>query len=288
MLYRQWIARALALCATLFGAGCGKTPETASADPATSHPSLANVAVSNSWLECCLREFQGKDAQFVRVCPPGTCPGHFDIRPGTVAELQQCRLMFLFDFQQSMDEKLQSIAKDGMKTIAVHAPEGLCLPTSYLEGCGAVHDALCEALPTDRVDYDQALKAVEERMVQMENEIHEQMQRGQLIGAKVIASGHQAVFCRWLGLDVVAAYSGPETASPAQIEALLKQGKATNVCFVIANLQESAQAGEALAQQLNAPVVVFSNFPSMKEGEQTFETLVRANAAKLIKAAREE
>ncbi|MBN1515682.1 zinc ABC transporter substrate-binding protein [Candidatus Sumerlaeota bacterium] len=242
------------------------------------------IAVSTSWLECCLRDLAGAELDLLRVCPPGTCPGHFDIRPGAAAELHSCRMLFLFDFQQSLGEKLQTFAPDEFDAVPVAIPGGLCVPSSYLQGCEAVQAALSKAYPENEAAYKTALDGVRERIARLEDEVQQQIQTAGLKGAKVMASGHQEKFCRWLGLEPVAMYSGPDTASPAQIEALLQKGKASGVQFVIANQQEGAQAGEALAHQLNAPLVVFSNFPSMSGGETTFDALVRANVANLLKA----
>lgn len=276
---------ATSFCCCLALVSCEKGLGSSAAPGADDSP-RAEIAVSNSWLECCLRDLGASAKPLVRVCPPGTCPGHFDIRPGVVADLRQCRLMFLFDFQQSMSEKLGSIAPDGFRTVAIGAPEGLCVPASYLASCQEVHDVLSEAFPERAAELDGAMGQVRDRIGALEREIQEQVEKAGLVDTKVVASGHQAKFCRWLGLDPVATYSGPETASPAQIDDLLDKGRSSGVRFVVINLQESAQAGKAIAGQLDVPVVVFSNFPSMADGETTFDELVRSNVANLIEAAK--
>jgi len=53
------------------------------------------------------------------------------------------------------------------------------------------------------------------------------------------------------------------------------------VRFIIANLQEGPQLAAPLAQRLAAQAVVFSNFPSMEDGQGTFDALVEANVASL-------
>lgn len=242
------------------------------------------IAVSNSWLECCLCDLGGPDLELLRVCPPGTCPGHFDIRPGTVTDLQTCHLMFLFDFQQSMHEKIDAIASKSLDFISIEAPEGLCVPSNYLKGCRAMVAPLAAAYPENRARYHAALDNLRQRLSSLEIEVREQMLSADLKNTKVVASGHQEMFCRWLGLDPVAIYSGSEISSPTQIDALLSKGKSSGVIFVIENQQEGTQAGEALAYQLGVPVVVFSNFPSMASDQKTFEGLVRYNVANLLKA----
>ena len=105
------------------------------------------------------------------------------------------------------------------------------------------------------------------------------------MGESVIASGHQEVFCRWLGLDVAASYSGGNTSSLRQLEEIIQKGQSSGVRFIIANLQEGEQQSRALSAHLGAESVVFSNFPDMSPGQQTFFDLVRDNIDNLIQAA---
>ena len=271
------------------------------------------IAVSNSWLECCLLDLEGGCSQIgdvdsisasdsnggggdlkaaglplARICPPGTCPGHFDIRPAAAAELRECRYAFLFDFQQSMTEKLKALSSDRIQVFAIPAPEGLCVPASYLAGCESVRAALDQAYPEKRELHAAAIQRIRLRIEALEKDVRRQVQSAGLKDAKVAASGHQSRFCQWLGLDPAAVYSGSEVSSPAQIEEMLDKGKSSGVRVVIANQQESAQAGEAIAQRLGVPVVVFSNFPSMKDRENTFDELVRMNVERLLGAMKFE
>lgn len=242
-------------------------------------------AVSNSWLECALRDLAPEAPAPLRVCPPGMCPGHFDLRPGMVKELRRSELFLLFDFQQAMGGKLEGLSSSGLKVVPVSAPEGLCVPSSYLSGLEAVSEALIAASPARREAVEAALARARERLARLEAELQGAMDASGLRGAKVVTSGHQAVFCRWLGLEVIGGYSGPETLSPARLEALFEEGRESGVRFVIANAQENAQMGEVLAARLEAPLVMFSNFPAMTEAESTFDSLARGNVARLLAAA---
>jgi len=266
------------LCVTVLALGCNKTPQR-SAEP------KAHYAVTTSWLECCLRDLLGPNLPVVRVCPPGSCPGHFDLSPGSLTDLKYCRTLFLFDFQQAMDDKLAGLKEAGVRLSPIKAPEGLCVPASYLAGCQAVRDALVQTEPDKKTALDAALVRTHERLEDLEREIRGRIKATGLNGAQVVTSGHQAEFCHWLDLKPVAAYSGGDAATPAQLESLIKQGKQAGVRFVIANQQEGRQVGEALAWQLGAKLVVFSNFPMMNAGESSFDALVRGNVANLIAAA---
>ncbi len=104
-------------------------------------------------------------------------------------------------------------------------------------------------------------------------------------GAPVVASGHQAAFCQALGLRVVATFTGGDEQSIARLSELLERGDEAGVRLVVANLQEGPQLAEPLAQRFGARPVVFSNFPSMAEEQDTFDELVESNVRALTDGA---
>jgi ABC-type Zn uptake system ZnuABC Zn-binding protein ZnuA len=159
------------------------------------------------------------------------------------------------------------------------------VPASYLAACTRLHAVLLQAAPDQQPSLDQALQRTRQRVAGLEGELRERVKAAGLVGARGVVSGHQAEFCRWLGRQPVARYSGAEATTPAELETLIKQGRQAGVLFVIANVQEGRQVGEVLAWQLGAKLVVFSNFPAMNAGEACFDELVRRNLHHLLQAA---
>ena len=241
--------------------------------------------VTTSWLECGLRDLMEPDPRVVRLAPPGTCPGHFDISPGKFEAMRGCRLLFAYDFQQALGEKLEMLAGDGLKVVKIDAPEGLSIPASYAGACEAMAMALTDAEPEREAELLAALTELRKRLAGLELEAQGAIGDAGLRGARVVSSGHQSAFCRWLGLEVVAEYSGGESASPRELEALIESGRGAGVRLVVANAQEGVQMGEALSWQLGAGLAVLSNFPAMTEDERSFEALVRKNVNALTTAA---
>jgi ABC-type Zn uptake system ZnuABC Zn-binding protein ZnuA len=246
--------------------------------------SIDYIVVTTSWLECCVRDIAGSETGIIRLCPPGTCPGHFDLTPGAVKSIKDSRLVFRFDFQSSLDDKL---AGNGARVMVIDAPEGLCVPSGYLSSCRGICKALKEINPGKTEFYNRRLIRADTQLSRLEEEIRRKIGAHDLTGVKVIASGHQAAFCRWLGLETVASYSGPQSATPRDLENIVQNGKDAGVLYVIANLQEGRQVGEALAYHLGARLVEFSNFPDMSAGQNSFEALVLENVNRLVEAARE-
>ena len=244
----------------------------------------AMVGVSTSWLGRAIADVAGDSVSVTCISPPGTCPGHFDMKPGDFEKLRQCQVLFRFDFQSSLDEKLAAISDDGIRVISVPAPEGLCVPERYLKSCLWMGDELARLYPEKKPLFDERAKMAGDRLTSLGVELRANITNAGLKGTRVVASGHQAEFCKWLGLEVVATYSGGEAASPAELTKLVDGGRSAGVRYVITNLQEGRQMGEALAYHLEAKTVVFSNFPDDTGARNTFDGLVRDNVSNLLKA----
>lgn len=266
------------LALALLTTGCTNTGNSATAND------LPHLATTTSWLECCLRDLMGDGVRIVRLCPPGQCPGHFDMKPSALKDLRACQALFRFDFQSAIDAKLNTIGGKDLRIVAIDAPEGLCLPGGYRDALRQTHAALAELFPDRSHNLDAALSDAESRLDTLENQLRKRLDTaGQSTrGLKIAVSGHQAAFCRWLGMDPVVTYSGANATAPARIEALVAEGKQAGIRLVVANLQEGRQMGEALAWQFDVPVTTFSNFPQMNDGECSFGDLLSNNVDALL------
>ena len=244
------------------------------------------VAATTSYLECAIKDLAGEQFRVARLLPPGCCPGHFDVSPAVLDHLANAALLLRFEFQGGLDAKLKHFQEKGLNIVAVASPEGLCVPSTYVIVCRTVCRALCEACPDSAASYREKLASVERRMTALGEDMKAQVRKNGLAGTRVISSGHQAHFCRALGLEVVAPFTGREAAALKELERCLEAGRSAKVRFVVANLQEGAQLADPLAQKLGARVVAFSNFPSMAGEQTTFDALVRDNVAALLTAAK--
>ena len=122
-------------------------------------------------------------------------------------------------------------------------------------------------------------------MENLSRELLGQIKQAGLDSAKVLASEHQAEFCRWLGLDVIATFASSDIETASNIHQCLQKGKDEKVRFIIANKQEGTALANALAERLGAKVVVFSNFPQIDNRPDNFDQLLSENVQALLKAA---
>ena len=248
---------------------------------------LAEIAVTNSYLQCAAEDLCQGQTDIFCLTPSGMCPGHFDISPAQVNQLCSCRLLLLFDFQQRIEESLMRLKKQGLKTGVIQASQGLCIPDTYLAACREVGQCLSLEYPENQAVYQQRLNQIEERMDNLSKEVLRQVQQAGLESTQVLVSHRQARFCNWLGLNILDTFTSSDTETVANIRQCLDKARAASVQFIIANQQEGAALAEALAQRLGAKVVVFSNFPDVDNRPALhggFDRLVRENVRILLDA----
>jgi zinc transport system substrate-binding protein len=249
-------------------------------------PTANRLASATSYLESAAQEFYGGETDFVRLAEPGTCPGHFDIRPSQAADLRRCRALVRFDFQSSLDKFLDAKGTNGPTVVAVEVRRGLGLPESYLSACRQISESFVAHGFLERTNADATLLYVAARLESLAREATNQVAQAGFVGQAVITSVHQKDFCEWLGLKVVATFRAADTASVAEIDAAISAGQLADVKLVIANLPEGRRTADALAERLGARVAVFGNFPALERGRVYFDDLVRTNVAALFAADR--
>lgn len=270
------------LLSTLFLAwvtGCSRpTGEGAGAD--LSGHDTPTVAVSSPYLAAVAADLLGEAVPLVVLAEPGMCPGHFDLRPSLVRRALACRMLLRMDFQQSLDARLAGSGRVPPPVVAVNVAGGLCEPATYAAVSRQAAEAFVAAGLLTPDDADARLAGVLERMDSLNAWSRGLIAEANLDGAPVLASGHQAAFCRALGLDVVGTFSAADTALPSQINEAVQRGHEAGVRVIVANLPEGRQLADALADRLGARVVVFGNFPEA-DGPDAFDRLVRRNVTAL-------
>jgi len=246
----------------------------------------AEIAVSNSYLYAVVRDLCGEDTAILSLVPPGMCPGHFDIKPSEVRRLFQTRLLLTFDFQRGIGQVLPTDGR-GPTLSTVAAPQGLCVPATYLSILNETAAILSAEFPDRGSFFKQRQEEITVRIAALEAECIDAMAALKAPQAPVLASQHQAAFAEWLGLDVVSTFSGRDTETAANINAALHETDQRPLRWIIANQQEGTRLAEALADRIGAPVAVFSNFPDTFSGSASapaFDSLVRGNLRRLAEA----
>ncbi len=247
------------------------------------------IAVANSYLKAVLEDVCSNQQQIISLVPPGMCPGHFDISPSQVNQLCNCKILFVFDFQQNIEKAIPRIKDKGLKMCSIAPPQGLCIPDTYLAIVKQIVAALSEEKPSRQAYYEYRLVEIENRMKSLSRELLEQIEQSKLENSYVIVSQHQVEFAQWLGLNPVSVFSGRDTMTPTQINHNLQEAGQNKINFVIANKQEGTEFAEAFAEHLKTKLVVFSNFPeenTLHTQLPGFDALLHENVNNLIKVSK--
>jgi zinc transport system substrate-binding protein len=252
--------------------------------PDRQNATFPRIATTTSYLEAAALDLLG-DEPVLRLAEPGTCPGHFDMRPSQVAELRRCRVLLRFDFQRSLDAKFASSDLNNPAVAEVVVRGGMSRPDSYLIACRQTAEHFVRLGILSQTNVATRLEAIAARLDVRAREATNRIARAGLVGSPVVASSHQRDFCEWLGLKVVAAFRAADTASIGEIEQAIDAGQLAQVKRVIANLPEGRRTADALADRLKARVVVFENFPALRNGRVSFDEMFVANVDALLQAA---
>jgi len=241
------------------------------------------LAATTSYFESAARDLLGNDIHLVRLAEPGACPGHYDVRPSQATEVRACQALARFDFQGNLDGQLNLAPQCRIISVTVHG--GLCCPESYLDACRQLAGEFVALGWLNATNAQEKLKSLAARLETQTTQLRQQMRQAGLVGAPVLASGHQKDFCEWLGLKVAATFRSADTAGIAEIDRAIAAGELSQVKWVIANLPEGRRTADALGERLKAKVVVFGNFPMEANGSLSFDALLASNVQALIQAS---
>jgi hypothetical protein len=190
-----------------------------------------------------------------------------------------------FDFQRSLDTKFAGDGNPGLAVAEIALRRGMGVPATYLEACRQAADPFVTLGLISRCEADARLDAIGTRLEWLAGDARHRLAEAGLSGLPVVASAHQRDFCEWLGLKVVAAFRPADTASVSEIEQAVEAGSLARVSLVVANLPEGRRTADALAERLRARVVVLENFPALHGGQVSFDQMLAANLAELLRAA---
>jgi zinc transport system substrate-binding protein len=257
--------------------------------PACQRPSEAGeglaLATTTSYLEAAVRDLLGDQVRVVRLAEPGTCPGHFDVRPSQVQELRRCAVVLRFDFQKSLDSRLADAGTNRPHAAEISIRGGMGQPDSYIAVCRQAANHLVGLKLLAQTNAESRLRSISNRLDALSRVATNRVRQAGLVGASVITSVHQRDFCQWLGLNVVAAFRAADTASISEIQEAIDAGRLAQIRFVIGNLPEGRRTSDALAERLKTRVIVFENFPALKDGRVSFDEMLSANTEALLRGA---
>ena len=118
-----------------------------------------------------------------------------------------------------------------------------------------------------RSEADARLAKLAERMALLRQEVERQIEAARLARRSRVGQRTSSRLLPLAGAaKVVAEISSADASSIRDLDEALKAGQAAGVRIVVANEPEGRRSADALAERLDARVVVFANFPEPDRG----------------------
>ncbi len=237
------------------------------------------VVVTTTLIEAAVRDLMGPGVEVVRLLPPGSCPGHFDLEPGQVADMASARLFIRHDYQAGLDMGISKSGLDTGRVVSLASLPAFTIPSNYVAMCAELTDRLVREWPEKEDLIRQGLQSIQSQAVDTEQSSRLQTER--LRERKVLCARYQNDFCRWIGLNIVAVFDAGTDESAWQLNRAVNMAKTAGAEAVIGNLQWGPQHLKALSEAADLPGIMLSNFPeSGREG--AYWALVAKNVGALL------
>jgi zinc transport system substrate-binding protein len=225
------------------------------------------------------------------LIPPGTCPGHYDVKPSDVETLANSRVLIIHNWQQNMKSitgLVEAADNPDLVIKVIDVPDMPMVPQIQAETIDKIAQILVEVDGENTTYYRQKAAERTQAILAKGDKLKDKLQDANVSGVQVLCVEYQAGFAEWAGFDVVTTYGRPGELSPADVEQLITEAKEAGVALVIDNLQSGATAtSESMAQDIGAIQVTISNFPGGFDNTETWEKTIDKNVDLLLEALHE-
>lgn len=245
--------------------------------------SRLEVVASTSLLQSAVREIGGSHVTASVLIAPGSCPGHFDIRPEDIRKLSGSRLVLIHGYETFISNLVSSMGRNKPRLLRVKTEGHWMLPSVYIRGAGEVSRALCAADPRHAADYRKSLSKLERDAKRLDFQLRARLKAARASGVGVLCSDQQKPVAQWMGLKVIGTYSRAEEFTPAKLHSLAALARKHKVKLVIDNLQSGPNAGKELARDIGAAHVTLSNFPGGFAGTDTWARCLSDSVGRVLK-----
>ncbi len=214
------------------------------------------------------------------ILPPGQCPGHYDVKLTDIAKVKKADLVLSF---LDMPFMRKAEIDAGRQLVIDPKDRNWMAPYSYTEGLRILAGILSDRFP----EHKRHIEAQRERSIrevtEKNNVLSDRIKSAGVSQRTIIASSMLREPLEWMGFRVVGEYGRPESMSAKGIAALIRLGREKKAAMVVDNLQSGPEAGKGIADALDVPHAVLSNFPSEKGYAATLDENVDAVLAAIGK-----
>jgi len=251
----------------------------------------ADIMAGSSLIADIIQDIADGKLTAYTLIPPGTCPGHYDVKPSDVERLANSEVLIIHNWQQNMkniSDLVEAADNPDLVIKVIDVPDMPMVPQIQAETTDKIAQALGEIDPENSAYYQEKAAERTQAILAKGEEVQDKFQAANVSGINVLCVEYQVGFAEWAGFNVTDTYGRPEDLSVADVEELIVEAKEAGVALVIDNLQSGATSNsEAMAQDIGAIQVTISNFPGGFENTETWEKAIDKNADLLLEALNE-
>jgi zinc transport system substrate-binding protein len=254
-------------------------------------PPPADIMAGSSLIGNIVEDVADGKLETRTLIPPGTCPGHYDVKTSDIEALANSTALFIHDYQQyyqNVAGAVEAANNPDLIITVLNVTGNWMVPSVQAEAVGKIAQALEQLDPENAVYYQQRAADREQAILAYGEEVEGRLQDAGVDGVKVICAEMQAGFVSWAGFDVVATFGRPEDLSPAARTQLIDDANQAGAVLIIDNLQSGSETlGTSMEQDTDAVAVTISNFPGGLEDTETWEKAIDENVNLLLAALNE-
>lgn len=222
----------------------------------------------------------GGDIGALTLVPADVCPGNFDLKPEDAEKVISASVFLIQPFQLPLAEKALKI--NPKIEVEIIKAVDLTTPENYFRGLQETALALGKYFPGESGRF---FSGINSKINEIRGAVIADTDFIQSIRKRnitVLSSLFQAATARYMGLDVVDTFGGPESLKPRDISRLISAAKAKGVSIIISNLTGTHDAAaDILNKNLKIKKVVFIVFPAETEKRSMFLNLWDYNISQL-------
>ncbi|MDD5288650.1 MAG: metal ABC transporter substrate-binding protein [Dehalococcoidales bacterium] len=252
----------------------------------TDTTSKFKVVTTTALIQEIVERVGGNYVSVSNVIPPAQCPGHFDVKPGDIQSLATADLFLMHGWQgeKFSQSLIDSVNNTTLSVIKINISGNWMNPPTQILAVDEIVKILSDADNEHSSAYQKAADEYKKKITAKETEIKGKLDKVNLSAVNVLGSAMQIDFLQWVGLNVVGTYGEADSLTPQVVKDLVDKGKASKVSLVIDNLQNGADVGKGIAEELGAKRITISNFPGGFANTETWEKAIDYNISLLLDA----
>ena len=254
-------------------------------------PPSVDIMAGSSFITDIIQDVADGKLETRALIPPGTCPGHYDVKPSDIKALANSRAIFIHNYQQNYENvtgAIEAADNPDLITTVLNVTGNWMVPAVQAEGVGKIAQALGEIDPDNAAYYQEKAADREQAILTYGDDVKTELQEAGVEGVKVICAEMQAGFVGWAGFNITATFGRLEELGPKQRTDLIDSAQESGVALIIDNLQSGSETlGASIGEDIDAIPVTISNFPGGLGNTETWEKAIDKNVNLLLDALNE-